>query len=740
MTFNSFGAGYTWRFAWRFLWARAKPQQTQALIKYLNQVYEGETHLYYRGRAAISAALQLCQADQILINSFTCYAVEQALQEAQAKVIFADVDPKFFHFDLKELKAAHKKYPKLKAVIIQNTFGLSLAIKPILQYCQQHKIYIIEDLAHSLKGQYLEGIPFGQAGDLVILSFGRGKQIDVVNGGALIVRQAKLRSLPLNLKPIQGRRCWRLLERLHPLFSMFLKWHYRFRFKSLLWHQGLLWHHFFNKCKLLIKSNDGPVFHETALPVYRGYFILQQLKAIDASLLKNAQIVSIYEKILKSQIPSEQTKYLIRFPYLLADSEIRSLLIQDLKEEADCHLNDIWYDTPVAPRRFAEESNYRLGLCPQKDQVTTQIINLPIHAGIKPQTAKNLAQIVKTYSKFSFQTEFTASTWQKTLKHFDGAHRNLLTSWSEIEAYRACDYKVWPLVLYQDDQPVALAVAILVEAKRGRFLKLLGNPLFKIQKDLVRDLVMEKVKEIARQNKVTFIRLQPYLFDQSSSQDFFEHLRSSPTNLNAAHTYKLDFTISPSQIFKSSAFGKARRYIRKAQEVKLKVQQNNTKEALEIFLQLLKETQRRQRFVSTPYNFIRAQFETYGREQKFRIYEVKNSKDELLAMGCILDDDLEAVYLYGASLPTGQRVHAPYLLQWQAINDAYERGKKTYNFWGAAPADASVSHRFYGLSQFKKNFGGQHFSYLETKDLILKPIFYWPLYILEKYEKRRRRL
>ena len=120
--------------------------------------------MYYKGRAALSEAVRLCQTDYVITNSFSCYAVEQAIRGAGSRPAFADIEEEIFHFSVKQLKKMHQSHPRAQAVIVQNPFGLGIKIKPILNYCQQQKLYLIEDLAHCPDNQYADGSPFGTSG------------------------------------------------------------------------------------------------------------------------------------------------------------------------------------------------------------------------------------------------------------------------------------------------------------------------------------------------------------------------------------------------------------------------------------------------------------------------------------------------------------------------------------------------------------------------------------------------
>lgn len=738
MIFNSLGSNYSFKFAFKFLKAKNSLASEAELKQFLKKRYGGKAWLYYRGRAALSEAVRLCQADYVLSNSFSCYAVEQAIRGAGSQIVFADVNKKTHHFSLKELKHQHKINPKIKAIIVQNTFGISIKIKPILNYCRRHNLYLIEDLAHCPDNQYADGTPFGTVGDLVVLSFGRDKQIDVVNGGALIGRNLDLVKNVIPPKPIKNHWYQRSSDRLYPLFICFIRFCY---FKPMI---GKVVHRVFKILKLVNSANEGSILYNAALPSYRSQFILEQFENIKLDQKRRQQLVAIYDNHLA--VKSFKQQGLLRYPVLMPSAVIKSLAMERLAKD-QIYLNDNWYDDFVYPARLSKLSSYQIGQCVQKEKIIKKVVNLPLHKKITPQIAQSLIETLSSYSPLHFKTKFNASSWHNSWQQFDPLNRNLLTSWQEGEALKIYGQKVWRLGVYRNQQIIALVLATLVVAKRGRFLKVSGNPLFGVKDVQLQNLIIKRLRRIARREKCVFIRMHPYLLDTTENRLFMEalNLKISPTNLNAPHTLRVDLAQPIEKILSSKTYKNTRYNINLAKRLQLRVVKNNTLKSLDGFLNLLQQTQKNQDFLSSPFGFIKAQFKAYTVDQKMHIYQVFNSQDsenpnELLAGAIIVDSGQEAAYLYGASSKLGQKLKAPYILQWQIILEAKSRGMQTYNLWGISPPDADAKHRFKGLTRFKKNFTAQSYSYLPTYDLVLKKLRYLPNNALDTYETKKRHL
>ena len=144
--------------------------------------------VYANGRTALSVALKaICKrGGKVVITSLTCYAVVQAVKAAGLVPIFADVDPKTLHFGGKELEDALKGEDNVQAVIVQNNLGIPADIEAIEKVAKARKLQIIEDLAHCAGVRYADGREAGTVGRAAILSFGKGKSVDVISGGAVV--------------------------------------------------------------------------------------------------------------------------------------------------------------------------------------------------------------------------------------------------------------------------------------------------------------------------------------------------------------------------------------------------------------------------------------------------------------------------------------------------------------------------------------------------------------------------
>ena len=81
-------------------------------------------------------------------------------------------------------------------------------------------------------------------------------------------------------------------------------------------------------------------------------------------------------------------------------------------------------------------------------------------------------------------------------------------------------------------------------------------------------------------------------------------------------------------------------------------------------------------------------------------------------------------YLYGASSNDYRNVMPNYLLQWEMIRWAVEKGCRIYDFRGVS-GDLSEDNPLYGLYRFKKGFNGDFCEFIGEYDLILNKFMFF---------------
>ena len=126
------------------------------------------------------------------------------------------------------------------------------------------------------------------------------------------------------------------------------------------------------------------------------------------------------------------------------------------------------------------------------------------------------------------------------------------------------------------------------------------------------------------------------------------------------------------------------------------------KEAIPDFARLMLETGVRDGFVTRDAGYFEAMLDNLG--EHARLYMAYYEGEAIAGTLAIWYGD-KVWYLYGASANEHRNLMPNYMLQWNMIEWAVEKGCRIYDFRGV-PGQVGEDHPLYGLYKFKLGFGG----------------------------------
>jgi len=140
------------------------------------------------GTAALHLALlslNIGPGDEVIIPSYVCSALLNAVRYTQAKPVIADIDE--LTFNISPADVGKKLSPKTKAIVVPHMFGLPADLEGLSKF----GIPLIEDCAQSL-GSHYHGKLTGSIGRLAVFSFYTTKVIAAGEGGMVLTDEAQL--------------------------------------------------------------------------------------------------------------------------------------------------------------------------------------------------------------------------------------------------------------------------------------------------------------------------------------------------------------------------------------------------------------------------------------------------------------------------------------------------------------------------------------------------------------------
>lgn len=407
MIFLGQASNYRGRRIWRHLFAHGSAADSRRLRQTFARRYGATTladvQLYHTGRSALAAAIQslVPAGSPVIVPGLTCIAVIRAIKAAGCTPVYVDIDPATLQYDLaalartlKQLSTSRPSTPDAPSsptaaadassrptpakplqldksdkvcytgiVMAQNTLGRSLAMEKIQPLADAAHFAIVEDLAHSAGRFYPDGHEIGTVGAAAVLSFGKGKSIDTIEGGAAILRRTAFPVVqshttpkssatksatstpaaplqPLAQPTTQPRRSDQLRDRWYPVFGWLARGFYHLGLGRFF--LGVL-----HRLHWLARSADAVLDPDQVLPDWQAKLALAQLSTLPTTPLREHYFVQDRPAVLQS---------LARAGY---------------------QLTEIWYDTPVSPARYAAEAAFPTKACPQTAWVAAHIVNLP---------------------------------------------------------------------------------------------------------------------------------------------------------------------------------------------------------------------------------------------------------------------------------------------------------------------------------------------------------------------------
>lgn len=158
------------------------------LAEYLGAGY---SHLCSSGTAALSIALAACgigAGDEVIIPPFTFVATMEAVLNAGAVPVFAEIDETL---GLNPAAVESLITPRTRAVLPVHMCGSMARIDEIKDLCENKGLILIEDACQAL-GATLNGRALGTFGQMGCFSFDPVKTITCGEGGAIVTDDVEL--------------------------------------------------------------------------------------------------------------------------------------------------------------------------------------------------------------------------------------------------------------------------------------------------------------------------------------------------------------------------------------------------------------------------------------------------------------------------------------------------------------------------------------------------------------------
>jgi len=233
---------------------------------------------------------------------------------------------------------------------------------------------------------------------------------------------------------------------------------------------------------------------------------------------------------------------------------------------------------------------------------------------------------------------------------------------------------------------------------------------------------IEEIKRTAQGNRALFVKLEPnVLYNSKLAKKMKVWGLIKGRRLFTPQSFWIDLKKSEDELLKSF-HPKTRYNIRLAQRQGVEVIENNSDEDFEKYLELTKETSKRQGFYAHTEKYHRLMWK-YLKLPGITHLLVAKYKGEIITTWILFAFKDFLYYPYGASTEKYKGVMANNLMMWEAIKLGKKLNLSTFDLWGREEGK--------GFTKFKEGYNPLVVTFIGTWDLPIS-ILYWPYRIAEE--------
>jgi len=310
-----------------------------------------------------------------------------------------------------------------------------------------------------------------------------------------------------------------------------------------------------------------------------------------------------------------------------------------------------------------------------------------------------------------------------------GGHLLQSYEWGEFKS--RFGWRASRVALEEGGQIIAGAQVLIHDLPLGSLAYLPRGPVVDAQEGETLRELWAQLHILARQEGSVFLRLEP---DWESGERGHllkrEGFQRAPESIQPQSTLAVDIGGDLESILNQMK-PKTRYNIRLAERKGVVVREGR-EEDLGAFYELLRITGRRDRFFVHSDRYYLEAWRTFAPRGMGRLL-LAFYGDQMLAGLMAFAFGHRAYYLYGASSDEHRGLMPNYLLQWEAIGWAKERGCLVYDLWGipdevgrdGEPADfVKRKGGLWGVYRFKRGFGGRAVRTVGAFDYVYSPLLY----------------
>jgi len=345
------------------------------------------------GLYGILRCLGVGAGDEVLVPVPTHVVVANAVRYTGGRPIYVDCDLSTYGIDLDQ--AERHLTARTRAMLVQHTFGIPVAMEEALAFADRHDLVLIEDCVHAL-GAVVHGRQVGTFGRAAFFSSEETKTISTTMGGIVTTNDDELagalRAFQRSCEPPSARQAARYLLKLAV-------------YHALTEPRA----HVLTRAAYELAGSRHPLPRPTEASELRGerpaHFTrrlsngqaavgLTQLAALAANLDHRRAIAEVYQDLLASHgfrlpaPPPTASPAYVRYPVWVKD---RSVVRRATQSRL---VLGTWFTSVLEESVDPRYGDYLAGSCPRAEEAAQHLINLPTHGRVTERDAADIASRV----------------------------------------------------------------------------------------------------------------------------------------------------------------------------------------------------------------------------------------------------------------------------------------------------------------------------------------------------------
>jgi len=364
----------------------------------------GRAFSFWKARVALYVVLKaigVANGDEVILPGYTCVMNVNPIKYLGAKPIYVDIEPDTFNINPHLIESRITE--RTKVIIAQHTYGYVCDMDKIIGIAKNHNIPVIEDCCLAFGSTY-KGKTVGTFGKAAYFSFQWNKPFTTGLGGMAITNDDVLVE---RIEQICKSQLVQpsIREKLMLLAQLMV---YRAFIYPRTTAMAQSFFRFLTKKGIVVGSSSSCEFEPEmekdffkAMSSVQAVAGIRQLKKSEKNIEHRRQMAALYDTLLEQKgWPTRNydkeviNPVMVRYPVRIKEKD------KAIQWAASAGIElGTWFECPLHPIETPlEKYDYRIGMCPEAEKASREVVNLPLHPRATKKTVRRTVEFITGFT------------------------------------------------------------------------------------------------------------------------------------------------------------------------------------------------------------------------------------------------------------------------------------------------------------------------------------------------------